>query len=80
MKVSKNQYGELRYQGKVDLVEAVETKKVEVTGSVASDKQVEVNEVSRIRLHAQNKDVVHGMVVYNQRVYVVHYKGLIVYC
>ena len=55
-------------------------KQVEVTGSVASDKQVEVKEVSRIRLHAQDKGDVCGMVVYKQRVYVVNGTGLIVYC
>ena len=55
-------------------------KQVEVTGSVTSDKQVEVKEVSRIRLHAQDKGGVQGMVVYNQRVHVVHGTGLIVYC
>ena len=76
----KNQCGDLRHQRKVDLVESVETEKVEVTGSVTSDKQVEVKEVSRIRVHAQNKDGVKGMVVYNQRVYIVHSTGLIVYC
>ena len=58
----------------------VSDKQVEVTGSVASDKQVEVKEVSRIRLHAQNKGAVEGIVVYNQRVYVVNGTGLIVYC
>ena len=125
--VRKAKSAQLRYQGKVDLVESAETEKVEVigsvasdkqvevsgsvasdkqvevtgsvtsdkqvevtgsvtsdkqvkvTGSVASDKQVEVKEVSRIRLHAQDNDV-YGMVVYNQRVYVVHNTGLIVYC
>ena len=104
VKVSKDQSGELHCEGKIDLVESVETEKVDVTGSVASDKQVEVTgsvtsdkqvevtgsvtsdkqvevkEVSRIRLHAQNKGDVWGMVVYNQRVYVVHDTGLIVYC
>ena len=93
--VRKAKSAQLRYQhdqGKVDLVESAETEKVEVTGSVASDKQVEVTgsvasdkqvevkEVSRIRLHAQDKGAVEGIVVYNQRVYVVHYTGLIVYC
>ena len=101
--VRKAKSAQLRYQGKVDLVESAETENVEVTGSVASDKQVEVSgsvasdkqvevtgsvtsdkqvevkEVSRIRLHVQNNDV-YGMVVYNQRVYVVHNTGLIVYC
>ena len=91
-KVEKNQVSELRHQGKVDLVESVVTEKVEVTGSVApdkqvkvtgsvaSDKKVEVKEVSRIRLHAQDKGEVQGMVVYHQRVYVVHWGSLIVYC
>ena len=51
-------------------------KQVEVTGSVASDKQVEVKEVCRIRLHAQ-KDVC-GMVVYHQRIFIVHNRGSIV--
>ena len=75
-----------------EYVESVETENVEVTGSVASDKQVEVTgfvasdkqvvvkEVSRIRLHAQDKGDVWGMVVYHQRVYVVHNEALIVYC
>ena len=53
-------------------------KQVKVTGSVASDKQVEVKEVSRIRLHAQQR--LYGMVVYHQRVYVMNQTGLIVYC
>ena len=79
-KVVEHQSGKLRYEGKVDLVESVVTEKVEVTGSEASDKQVEVKEVSRIRLHDQDKDVVWGMVVHQQRVYVVHLNGLIVYC
>ena len=55
-------------------------KKLEETGSEALDEQLEVKEVSRICLHAQDKGDVTGMVVYNQRVYVVHDKGLIVYC
>ena len=55
-------------------------KQVEVTGSVASDKQVQVKEVISIILHAQDKGALYGMVVYNQHVYVVHGKGLIVYC
>ena len=63
------------------LPENVEINK-EVTGtdSVETDEQVEVMEVSRIRLLAQNKGAVYGMVVYNQRIYVVHSTGLIVYC
>ena len=79
-KVVEHQSGKLRYEGKVDLVESVVTEKVEVIGTVASDKQVEVKEVSRIRLHAQDKGVVRGMVVHHQRVYVVHWIGLTVYC
>ena len=53
---------------------------MENKGFVASVKQVEMKEVSRIRLHDQDKCGVYGMVVYNQRVYVVHLNGLIVYC
>ena len=64
-----NKSVELRHQGLVDMAESV------VTGNVEIDK-----EVSRIRLHAQDKGSVMGMVVYHQRVYVVHHKGLIVYC
>ena len=79
-KLKKNQSDELRFQGKIDLVESAETEKIGVTGSEASDKQVEMKEVSRIRLHAQDKDVVRGMAVHHQRVYVVHWTGLIVYC
>ena len=52
-------------------------KQVEVTGSVVSDKQVKL---SRIRLHAQDKGYVFGMVVYHQRVYVVHWTDITVYC
>ena len=78
--VRKNLTGVLRYQGKVDLVESVMIETIEVTGSMASEKQLNGKEVSRIRLHAQSKDVVQGMVVYNQRVYVVYSTGLIVYC
>ena len=55
-------------------------KQVEVTCSVASDKQVEVKEVSRIRVHDQDKMNVRGLVVYHQRVYVVHYSRLTMYC
>ena len=36
-------------------------------------------EVCRISLHNQGKRVI-GMVVYQERVYVVHYRGLVVYC
>ena len=57
-------------------------KEVDVTDSMTSDKQVEVKEVSRIRLVQDDpygRDV-SGMVVYNQRVYVVHGRGLTVYC
>ena len=77
---------ELRHQGRVDMAQSMVTENVEInqkvtgTGSVESDEQVEVKEVSRIRLHDQDKGAVCGMVVYYQRVYVVHYKGLIVYC
>ena len=42
-----------------------------------SDEQVEVKEVGRIRLQ---EAVVSGMVVYNQRLYVLHDTQLIVYC
>ena len=115
----KNQTVRNTYRREVNLVESGEVievtgsvasdKQVEVTGSVASDKQVEVKEVSRIRLHDQDKGAVwgilgyvwgmlassvvsrirlhaqdkgdmYGMVVYHERVYVVHSKGLIVYC
>ena len=89
----KNKSGVLHNKGRVDLTELVMTKKVniagsgasdkqveEVTGSVESDKQVEIKEVSRIRLHTQDKCGVWGMVVYNQRVYVVHDRSSIVYC
>ena len=55
-------------------------KQVEETSYVASDKQVEVKEVSRIRVHVQNKMNVRGLVVHHQRVYVVHYSGLTMYC
>ena len=61
---------------------------LEVTSSVASGKQVELpssaasdkelQEVSRIRLWGIGH--VYGMVVYRQKVYVVHYRGLVVYC
>ena len=64
------------------MAESVVTENVEfnkeVTGSAEIDKHVK--EVGRIRLHAQDKGHVLGMVVYHQRVYVVHFKGLIVYC
>ena len=46
----------------------------EVTGSAETDKQ------SKIRLHAQDKGHVLGIVVHHQCVYVVHDEGLIVYC
>ena len=77
---------ELRHQGRVDMAQSMVTENVEInlkvtgTGSVETDKQVEVKEVSRIRLHAQDKFNVSGIVVHHQRVYVVHQKGLIVYC
>ena len=77
---------ELRHQGRVDMAQSMVTENVEInqkvtgTGSVESDEQVEVKEVSRIRLHAQDKGAVSGIVVHNQRVYVVHYRDLIVYC
>ena len=76
----------LRHQARVDMVESMVTENVEInkevtgSGSVETDKQVEVMEVSRIRLHDQDKGKVWGLVVYNQRVYVVHHKGLMVYC
>ena len=53
-----------RYQGEVDLVESVDTEKVDVTGFVASDKQVELKEMSRIRLHDQDKGAVRGILRY----------------
>ena len=68
------------FKGLVYLTEYGISKKANVTDSVASDKQLEVKEVSRIRLHPQNKGDVYGMVVYNQRIYVVHNDGLVVYC
>ena len=67
--------GELRHQGVVDMTESVVTEKV----NVAAADQHAVGEVCRIRLYAQSKDI-SGMVVYNKRVYVVHLRGLIVYC
>ena len=69
-----------RHQSCVDLVQSVVTKNIKVTGSVASNKQVEVKEVGRIRLHAQDRGSVLGMVVHHERVYVVHHIGLTVYC
>ena len=65
--VKTNKSLELRHQARVDFAESVVTENVET-------------EVSGIRLHAQNEGDVHGMVVHNQRVYVVHDKGSIVYC
>ena len=53
-KVKKNKAFELCYQGEVDFVESVETEKVEVTCSVAMNKQVD----------AQDKGAVWGMVGY----------------
>ena len=50
-----------------------------VTGFMASDKQVKVKWVSRIRLHDQDEGAVLGMVVYHQHVYVAHWRGSIVY-
>ena len=81
-----NKYVEFRHQGRVDMAESVVTENVEnnkemiCSISVETDKQVEVKEVSRFRLDTQDKGGVCGMVVYNQRVYVVHGTGLIVYC
>ena len=81
-----NKSVELHHRGRVDMAESVVTENVEIikevtgTGSVETDKQVEVKEVSRIRLHDQDKGRALGIVVHHQRVYVVHQKGLIVYC
>ena len=41
--------------------------------------EIEVEVVSRIRLHDQNLGV-RGLVVHKTRVYVVHKKGLVIYC
>ena len=68
------------HQGRVDLGKSVIIRKENVTGSVASDKQVDAKEVNRIPLDNWGEGLVQGMVVYNQRVYVVHDKGLKVYC
>ena len=79
-----NKSVEFPHQGRVDMAESVVTENAEIdkemtgSGSVETDEQVK--EVSRIRLHAQDKGGVCGMVVYHQRVYVVHGTGLIVYC
>ena len=61
-------------QIQIDLAESVMTK----TLNMASYKQVEV--ACMIRLHAHNKLNVRGLVVYHQRVYVLHQSNLIVYC
>ena len=68
------------HQGRVDLGKSVIIRKENVSGSVASDKQGKAEEVSRIRLQAWEGGHVEGIVVYNQRVYVVHDNALIVYC
>ena len=81
-----NKSVELGYKERVDRTEYVLTENVEInkeatcSDSPETDKQVEVKEVSRICLHDQDKGAVYGMVVYNQRVYVVHSTGLMVYC
>ena len=54
------------FQGRVDIKQSELHKKRE--------------EVGRIHLHNQDKHGVLGMVVYKERVYVVHYTGLVVYC
>ena len=80
-----NKSVELHHQGRVDMAESVVTENVQINkkvtglGSVETDEQVEVKEVSTIRLH-EGEGAVWGIVVHNQRVYVVHYRDLIVYC
>ena len=69
---------DLRRQGHVHMSETVTTEKIELTGSAALDQQLK--EVGRMHLHVQDKGPVWGMVVYNHHVYVVHDRGLIVYC
>ena len=64
-----------------DKVEVMtDNKKVEMKGSAASDKPVEVKEVSRIRLHAQDTFAAFCMAVHHQHIYAVNQTGLIVYC
>ena len=60
----------------VEAISSVASKQVELPSSAASDKQLK--EVGRIRLWGIGH--VYGMVVYRQKVYVVHYRGLVVYC
>ena len=52
--------------------------RVEIKESELVQKKLE--EVGRIRLNNQDKGGVLGMVVYKERVYVVHLTGLVVYC
>ena len=78
-----NKSVELHHQMRADMAESEVTENVEinkwVTGSGSVEKDKQVTELSRIRLHDQDKGGVCGMVVYHQRVYVVHDEGLIVY-
>ena len=82
----KTQSGEVNHEMRVDILESVATenvevasnKQVEVTGSVASDRQLK--EVGRIRLVDKSVDGLYGMVVYRQRVYVAIDSGPVVYC
>ena len=62
--IKKSKTGEM-IQGRVEIKQSELVKKQE--------------EVGRIRLHKQDK-VVTGLVVYKERVYVVHDTGLVVYC
>ena len=78
--VRKATSSELCHQRRVDLSQSEVIENVKLIGSKASDEQVEVKEVSRIRLHAQDKGDVWGIVVHHQHVYVVHDTGLVVYC
>ena len=81
------------HQQRVDLAKSAVTRNINITNSVASDEQLEVTGsvasdeqvkmVSWIRLaHESNyfNRYVTGMVVYNQRVYVVYGEGLTVCC